>query len=121
MSYIQTVYLYIILSIFIFVILYFKSSDEIKEFFLKVLKIIIEYVKVLLKQIKFIKTKIHFDAFVHYGTIVGTAYIAAHAHPNNLNDYEKDDWINPYISTFIFVFIYISTITFDDLERRNII
>lgn len=96
-------------------------SEKIKMFFLQIIKKIIEYVKIVLKQIKYVKNKIHFDAFVHYGTIVGTAYIAAHAHPNNLNDYQKDDWIDPYISSFIFIFIYISTVTFDDLERRHLI
>lgn len=92
-----------------------------KDYLIEIIKKIIEYIKPIFIYIKYLKKQVHFDAFVHYGTIVGTAHIAAHAHPNNLNDYEIDDWIDPYISTFIFIFIYISTVTFDDLERRHII
>ena len=89
--------------------------------FVEIIKIIVEYLKPIFIYIKYLKKVIHFDAFVHYGTIVGTAYIAAHAHPNELNEEDIDKWIDPYISTFIFIFIYISTVTFDDLERRHII
>ena len=90
--------------------------EEIKNDLLDFIKIIIEYIKIIVVEVKRIQVMIHFDAFVYYGTIIGTAYMAAHAHPNNLNDYEKDDWIDPYISTAIFVFIYVSTMTFDNLE-----
>ena len=88
----------------------------IKEFIIENAYII----KNFLTYIKYIQKLIHFDAIVHYGTIIGTAYLAAHAHPNELND-SDDEFINPYISTVLFIIIYVSSITFVELEKMHII